>query len=291
MEYDLYRIDTGRGKGVTIQFDGVSFRYGPNEDWVLRGINLTITPGERIAIVGSNGCGKSTLGLLMNALLAPTEGEVYVYGQNTRSPSDLAEIRQRVGYVFQNPDQQLISNTIEDDIAFGLENLGVSPSEQERRIHGVMRTMRLDVLKHMDPNSLSPGQKQKLAVAGVIAMEPDAIVFDEAVSMQSPRDAESLRQIIDGIHKKGTTIVQITHDMEELYDCDRALVMKDGAIAMDGSPIDIFSGSRTWQEARLLPPFAVRVREALTDRGIRFMAGICTEDDLVKRICEYVSRT
>lgn len=276
---------------MTIEFDGVSFRYGPNEDWVLRGIHLTIGPGERIAVVGSNGSGKSTLGMLMNGLLAPTEGRVYVYGRNTRSPSDLAEIRQRVGYVFQNPDQQLISNTIEDDIAFGLENLGIRPSEQERRIRTAMRTMRLDILKNMDPNSLSPGQKQKLAVACVIAMEPDTIVFDEAVSMQSSRDAESLRDTIQAIHKKGTTIVQITHDMEELYDCDRALVMKDGTIAMDGPPTDILSGSGIWQAAHLLPPFAVRVREALTGHGVQNMADICTEDDLVKRICEYVSRT
>lgn len=227
----------------------------------------------------------------MNGLLAPTEGDVYVYGRNTRSPSDLAEIRQRVGYVFQNPDQQLISNTIEDDIAFGLENLGLSPPEQERRICNAMHTMRLDNLKHLAPNSLSPGQKQRLAVAGVIAMEPDTIVFDEAGSMQSPRDAELLRQIIKAIHKKGTTIVQITHDMEELYDCDRVLVLKDGTIVMDGSPIHILSSGKIWREARLLPPFVVRVREALTDRGMHFMAGICTEDDLVKRICEYISIT
>lgn len=275
-----------------MRFDAVSFRYGPNEPWVLRGIRLTIRPGERVAVVGANGSGKSTLGLLMNGLLAPTEGDVYVNGLNTRSPSDLADIRRTVGFVFQDPDQQLVANTIEDDVAFGLENMGVAPSEQVPRIDRVLRMMGLDALKQADPGSLSPGLKQKLAVAGVLATEPDAIVFDESISMQSPRDAETLRRIIKDVHGRGKTIVQITHDMEELYDCDRAIVMKDGTIAMDGSPGELWSDRAIWRESGLLPPFAIRVLETLAFHGVRIPEKMSdAEGDLVERICECASKT
>jgi len=276
---------------VTIHFNGVSFRYGGDEAWVIRDVHFTIHPGERIAIVGLNGSGKSTLGLLMNGLLSPTSGDVFVFGRNTRSLSDLAAIRRKVGFVFQNPDQQLIANTVEDDVAFGLENLGICPSEQERRIEYVLRSLRLDTLKQLDPNDLTPGQKQKLAVAGVIAMEPDVIVFDEAMSMLSPRDAEELNQIMTAFHKQGLTVVQITHDMEELYDCDRVIVLKEGAMLLDGPPSLVFSNRGIWKESGLLPPFAVRVREALRDRGISFLEDAYTEDDLVRRICGYISKT
>lgn len=276
---------------MSIRFDGVSFRYGENEDWVLREIALTIHPGERVAIVGSNGSGKSTLGMLLNGLLTPTEGDVYVFGGNTRCKSDLAFIRKNIGYIFQNPDQQIISNTVEDDVAFGLENLGISPADQERRIRNALHRLRLDALKQVDPHSLTPGQKQKLAVAGVIATEPEVIVIDEAMSMLSPRDAEALGQVWRDLHKQGTTIVQITHDMEELYECERAVVVKEGTIVADDSPRRIFASGGIWKEAGLLPPFAVRVREALTDHGISFGQDAYTEDDLVTQLCEYVSKT
>jgi energy-coupling factor transport system ATP-binding protein len=274
-----------------IRFENVFFQYSQKENWALQELNLSIVPGEWIAIVGSNGSGKSTLAKLINGLLIPTRGKVNVFGHNPCFENERWEIRRMVGIVFQNPELQIVGNTIEDDIAFGLENIGVSPWEIEKRTHEVMDQFQLYSLKTQSPHTLSPGQKQKLAVAGVVAMKPKVIVFDEASSMQTPKDALELYEMMNLLHKQGTTIVQITHDMEGLYGCDRIIVLQDGTVKQEGNPSDILANTMMLKEAGLIPPFAVRIRDALMQSGYDEMRDASTFDQLVKQICKSTSKT
>lgn len=272
-----------------INFENVFYQYSKNENWALQEINLSIFPGEWVAIVGSNGSGKSTLAKLMNGLLIPTRGEINVFGRNTCFENDLWEIRRMVGIVFQNPEIQIVGNTIEDDIAFGLENIGFTPLEIEKRMKVVMDQFQLYPLKNQSPHTLSPGQKQKLAIAGVVAMKPRVILFDEASSMQSPKDTQELYQMMCSLHNQGTTIVQITHDMEGLYGCDRIIVLQDGTVKLEGHPGDILANTMLLNEAGLIPPFAVRIRDAIMKSGYDAMRDANTSDQLVKQICKSTS--
>jgi len=205
--------------------------------------------------------------------------------------NDLWEIRRMVGIVFQNPDLQLVGNTIEDDIAFSLENIGVSPVEIDKRLTVVMDQFQLYPLKNQSPHTLSPGQKQKLAIAGVLAMKPKVVIFDEASSMQSPKDAQELYRMMSDLHKQGTTIVQITHEMEDLYGCERIIVLQDGMVKLEGKPSEIFANTSMMKEAGLIPPFAVRIRDALTESGYEEIRDAITPDQLVKQICKSALKT
>lgn len=274
-----------------ISFKDVFYRYQENDNWALRGIHLSILPGEWIALVGSNGSGKSTLAKLMNGLLIPTRGEVNVFGRNPSCEHDLWEMRRMMGIVFQNPDLQIVGNTVEDDIVFGLENIGVPPEEMNRLLSEVMSQFQLHTLKHKSPHTLSPGQKQKLAIAGIIAMKPKVIIFDEASSMQSPKDAQELYRIMSVLHQEGTTIVQITHEMEDLYGCQRIIVLQDGLIKLEGKPCDILSNTTMMTEAGLIPPFAVRIRDAIMESGYDTARDATTTDELVRRICKLALKT
>jgi energy-coupling factor transport system ATP-binding protein len=252
----------------------------------LQGIDLTIERGEFVALIGSNGSGKSTLARHFNGLLEPTAGEVWVDGLLTSDPRHLWEVRQRVGMVFQNPDNQLVASTVEEDVAFGPENLVLPPSEIRRRVDEALAVVGLQDYRTHPPQMLSGGQKQLVAIAGVLAARPSCVVFDEPTSMLDP---PSRRRILGTVRRlnvqDGLTVVLITQSMSEAVNAGRVLVMHAGQVTMDGPPEVIFE-----QEDRLralglgLPP-AVEIARRLRDRGMTLPPGLLTVEALAGALC------
>ena len=232
-----------------ITADHVTFAYGPGEGEepyeVLHDVSLGIRKGEFVALVGHNGSGKSTLAKHFNAMLLPSGGKVYVDGLDTMDEDLKLEIRRRVGLVLQNPDNQLVASIVEEDVAFGPENLGVDPPEIRRRVDDALRAVEMYDYSLNAPYKLSGGQKQRVAIAGIIAMQPDCIVLDEPTAMLDPRGRQ---EVLDTVHRlnreKGITIVLITHYMDEAAGADRVVVMDDGKILTEGSPREVFSQVR-----------------------------------------------
>jgi energy-coupling factor transport system ATP-binding protein len=272
-----------------IEVRGLEHAYpleGGERVLALRGIDLTIERGEFIALVGSNGSGKSTLARHFNGLLQPTAGEVWVDGLLTSDPRHLWEVRQRVGMVFQNPENQLVASTVEEDVAFGPENLVLPPSEIRRRVDAALAVVGLQDYRTHPPQMLSGGQKQLVAIAGVLAARPSCVVFDEPTSMLDP---PSRRRILDTVRRLNVheriTVVLITQAMSEAVMADRVLVMHAGRVAMDGPPEEIFE-----QEDRLrvlglgLPP-AVEIARRLRDRGMALLPGLLTMEALAGALC------
>lgn len=249
-----------------IEFHNVSFRYenvsdsgegeAENEFSALSGVDLCIKQGEFVAVLGKNGSGKSTLAKLMNALLIPTSGEVYVNGAKTSDASKLWEIRKTVGMVFQNPDNQIVASTVEDDVAFGLENLGIPREDMDPRIDEALAAVGLSDKRKKEPHYLSGGQKQRLAIAGILAMRPSCIVLDESTAMLDPKGRKSIIDIIRKLNREeGITVVLITHHMDETVFCDRIFLLDSGRIISSGTPAEIFSDEQTVLKAGLeLPP-------------------------------------
>lgn len=255
-----------------ISLKDVSFRFDPSRDWALRKIDLTIHEGEWVMIVGANGSGKSTLIRLMNGLLRPTCGEVCVYGTSTNDSQNLKDIRRTAGMVFQNPNHQIVGMTVEEDAAFGLCNVGAAPDQIEARCRTVLQWLGLYEKKECFPHFLSGGEKQKLAIAGVLVMEPKVILFDESTSMLDAQSVKSILEIMSELHRNGCTIVQVTHEVEEIFAADRLVVLRQGEIRFDGAPIEALSGSSIFTEAGLLPPFAVRMRDKAVQNGLSLLA-------------------
>ena len=229
-----------------IETKDLTFAYpaeeGKRSEPALRGVSLGIEKGSFVVVLGHNGSGKSTLAKHMNAVLLPSGGAVYVEGMDTRDQTVLLEIRRRVGMVFQNPDNQIVANVVEEDVAFAPENLGVPPQEIRRRVDDALEAVGMSDFARHAPHLLSGGQKQRVAIAGVIAMEPECIVLDEATAMLDPHGR---REVLDTIHRlnreRGMTVVLITHHMAEAEEADRVIVMNDGEAAMDGTPREIFA--------------------------------------------------
>ncbi|MDR1029155.1 MAG: energy-coupling factor transporter ATPase [Clostridiales Family XIII bacterium] len=243
-------------------------------------VTLDVARGSFTVVIGRNGSGKSTLAKNINALLLPVAGRVIVDGFDTLDESALWEIRQRVGMVFQNPDNQLVSAVVEDDVAFGPENLGVDPDEIRERIRVSLSSV--DMYKHrkMAPHLLSGGQKQRVAIAGVIAMKPEIIIFDEPTAMLDPEGRAEVIGIIERLHEEKITVVLITHFMEETLRSDRIVIMDRGRVAMDGTPAEIFSRADEIETLGLKLPFAVELSARLRDRGIDVPNGLLTEEAL-----------
>lgn len=246
------------------------YRLGaPDETPALEGITLDVAAGECLAIVGGNGSGKTTLAKHLNALLLPTAGEVWVDGIDTRDPEGVWAVRQRVGMVFEHPDNQIVASVVEEDIAFGCENLGLPPAEIRARVDLALRAVGLDHLRRHPPHQLSGGQKQRVAIAGVLAMRPRCLVLDEATSMLDPpgrRDVmgTALRLCRD----EGLTLILITHAMDEAAAADRIVVLAAGRIALQGPPAAIFSRERELRRLRLEPPELARLGHALAADGV-----------------------
>ena len=260
---------------------------GHRDARALKDVSLSIEKGSFTVILGHNGSGKSTLAKHMNAVLLPTGGTVYVEGMDTNDPQLLLEIRRRIGMVFQNPDNQIVANVVEEDVAFAPENLGVPPEEIRRRVDEALRAVGMEEFALHAPHLLSGGQKQRIAIAGVIAMEPACIVLDEATAMLDPAGR---REVLDTIHQlnreKNITVILITHHMAEAMEADRGVVMNGGRIAMDGTPSEVFSRVERLHELGLAAPDTVELLHELQKCGIRVPLSALTVEDCADAIIE-----
>ncbi len=270
-----------------IEFKNVSFSYlSPERIDVLKDVNLKIDKGEFVSIIGRNGSGKSTLARLISVLLLPSEGEVFVDGMNTREEENLYKIRRKVGMVFQNPDNQIVSQIVEEDVAFGLENLNFPPDKIRERVDGVLEEVGLYEFKNFPPHFLSGGQKQKLAIAGVLVMEPEYLVLDEPTSLLDPRGRRDVINLILKLHKKGITIVLITHRMEEASISQRVIVLNDGRIEMDGPPQDVFKEVERLRSIDLSVPPLTYLSHLLKKEGYPLEVKLWKREDLLKEILQ-----
>ncbi|MBR5229085.1 MAG: energy-coupling factor transporter ATPase, partial [Firmicutes bacterium] len=248
-------------------------------------INLEIEEGTFTAILGMNGSGKSTLAKNMNALYVPSSGIMFVDGMDTRQDELVWEIRKTAGMVFQNPDNQLVSAVVEDDVAFGPENIGVPTEEIRQRVDEAMKAAGIYEQRFKSPSQLSGGQKQRVAIAGVLALKPRCIVFDEPTAMLDPQGRSEVMEIIRKLRAEKITVVLITHFMEEAADADRIIVMKNGKIISDGTPAEIFACSEVIDEAGLDIPAAVRIKNMLLEKGVDIPADILHINTLAEYIC------
>lgn len=238
-----------------IELKKVSFSYYlPEKLDVIKDINLTINKGEFLVIIGRNGSGKSTLGRLISFILEPTEGEILIDNKKIKIDIDYLEIRKKIGMVFQNPDNQIVSQIVEEDVAFGLENLNYSEEEIKIKIDEVLNEVGLTEFRKFPPHFLSGGQKQKLAIAGILVMEPQYLVLDEPTSLLDPKGRKDVIELIKKLNKKGITIILITHRMEEAILGDRVLVLDDGEIFLEGKPEDVFVEVEKIRSVGITPP-------------------------------------
>jgi energy-coupling factor transporter ATPase len=252
----------------------------------LRDIDLEIRSGEYVAVIGHNGSGKSTLARQFNALLLPTEGDLWVKGMNTRDPANRPDIHRIVSMVFQNPDNQIVATVVEEDVAFGPENLGVPEQELHRRVDWALETVGLGKLRHRPPHHLSAGQKQRLAIAGALAMQPECLILDEATSMLDPAGRRAIARLVRQLNAQGITIVTITQSMAEASEADRIIVLAEGQIAMAGHPKQIFADKATLHALGLaLPPIA-NLASLLRARVPDFPSDLLTPAELVSAVKE-----
>ena len=251
-------------------------------------VNLEVKEGQFIAILGHNGSGKSTLAKHINALLSPTEGELWVDGMDVREEENMLPVRRTAGMVFQNPDNQIIASVVEEDVGFGPENIGIPTDEIWERVDKSLKAVGMTKYRKHSPNKLSGGQKQRVAIAGVMAMEPKCIVFDEPTAML---DKNGRKEVMAAAHdlnqKKGVTVLWITHYMEEVVDADYVYVMDKGKVIMDGTPRDIFSRVEELKEHRLSVPQITLVAEELRKGGMDIPKGILTREELVREIMKH----
>lgn len=247
---------------------------------------MEIEAGDFLCILGANGSGKSTLAKLLNALIIPTEGQVFVDGIDTRDPLRTWEIRQKVGLVFQNPDNQIVGTVVEEDIAFGLENLGFPPKEIRNRVEWALSKVGMLSFREHPPHMLSGGQKQRVAIAGILAMKPTCIVLDEPTSLLDPRGRAEVRGILQELNKEGITIVLITHLIEEAILSKKVLVLNQGQIALLGAPEEVLSKSDDLRVFHLEPPLTVRLTQALHGNGIHFSKQVMPLEELKEALCE-----
>ena len=248
-------------------------------------INLDVQPGQFIAILGHNGSGKSTLAKHINALLAPTEGSLWVDGKDVTQEENILPVRKTAGMVFQNPDNQIIASVVEEDVGFGPENIGVPTDEIWQRVEESLKSVGMLQYRHHSPNKLSGGQKQRVAIAGVMAMEPKCIVLDEPTAMLDPNGRKEVLHVAHELNrKKGVTILLITHYMEEVVDADYVYVMDKGHVVMQGTPREIFSQVGTLKEHRLDVPQITLLADLLRQSGLDIPLGVLTREELVDAI-------
>ena len=252
-----------------------------NEKAALFHVEFRIGKGEFVAVLGANGSGKSTLAKHLNALLLPTEGECIVAGMDTREEAEQWKIRQQVGMVFQNPDNQIIAALVEDDVAFGPENLGLPVEEIRQRVDEALRAVRMEEFRNFAPHLLSGGQKQRIAIAGALAMQTACIVFDEATAMLDPQGRKEVLDIVRKLNsEKGITVVYITHFMEEAAVADRILIMEKGRLLHNGTPRELLTDVKEMKRLGLDVPLAAEVAEQLRQKGIVLPRDIFTDEEL-----------
>ena len=270
---------------LPLRMEDVSYQYEPDARPAVSHVTLEVERGSFVAVLGHNGSGKSTLAKLMNALFLPTEGRVLVCGMDTLTEEKVWNIRRHAGMVFQNPDNQIVANVVREDVAFGLENLGVPQDEMVRRVEAALSAVRMSEFAETAPHMLSGGQKQRVAIAGALAMEPELIIMDEATAMLDPSGrAEVLATVRKLNREKGMTVAWITHFMEEAAVADRLVVMNDGSVAMEGTPRQVFSRVEEIKALGLDVPPMAELAQALRDRGLPLPEGILTVSDMVKEL-------
>ena len=272
-----------------IEFQGVTFGYPDDEgnvtNDVIENFNLKIEKGSFVAVLGHNGCGKSTLAKLCNAIEVPLSGKVFVDGLDTADEEKVLDIRRRVGVVFQNPDNQIVATIVEDDVAFGPENLGVDPKEIRRRVDEALKNVGMYEFRTFEPHKLSGGQKQRVAIAGIIAMKPECIVLDEPTAMLDPRGRREVMKTVKRLNKEfGITVIFITHYMDEAAKADRVVVMDKGKIVLDDVPRKVFANDETLKKVGLDVPQATELSKMLVRDGIKIPEDSLDIDELFENI-------
>jgi energy-coupling factor transport system ATP-binding protein len=270
-----------------IRLEHVFFSYKINEQTsvpVLKDVSFSIFPGEYVAIIGHNGSGKSTLSKHLNGLLKPDSGNVRVHGLDTNDESKKREIRKAVGMVFQHPDNQIVATIVEEDVAFGLENIGVPREEMKKRIDEALGVVKMSDFRKRPPHHLSGGQKQRVAIAGVLAMHPDCIVFDEATSMLDSFGRKEVLQVMKNMNEMGMTVITVTHRMSEAAEADRIIVVEGGQVVMDGSPREIFQHKDQLAELQLDVPSVSQIAEIIHKQFPNFSNDLIQEDELVSEV-------
>ena len=272
-----------------IKIENLVFDYIKNEDGhtirAIDDVSFTVERGSFTAVIGQNGSGKSTLAKNINGLLMPTSGKIYVDGLDTSDEANIWNIRQKVAMVFQNPDNQIVSSIVEDDVAFGPENLGIDPAEIRTRVDEALMGVEMYEHRKKAPHLLSGGQKQRIAIAGAVAMEPECIVFDEPTAMLDPKGRKEVLEVIRKLNAKGITVLLITHFMEEAAQADKIAVMDDGVLKMVGTPDEIFLRAEELKALSLGVPPAVDLSMKLRERGIEVPEGILDIDEMVEYLC------
>lgn len=274
-----------------VNIENLSFAYPQREGEpvrkVLCGLSLAIEKGEFVSLIGSNGSGKSTLSRFINGLLQPVEGKVEVFGMNTADKKTLFDIRKRVGTVFQNPDNQQVASIVEDDIAFGPENIGMPREKTGERIDYVLKVTDMEKYRNVEVARLSGGQKQRVAIAGALAIDPEILILDEATSMLDPKGRNEVMSVVKDLNKNhGLTVINITHYMDEAVNSDRIFVLHGGKIAMQGTPAGIFAKKDEIRACGLELPRAASLAEKLRATGIELVGQILTKEELATKLCE-----
>ncbi|MBR6531852.1 MAG: energy-coupling factor transporter ATPase [Clostridia bacterium] len=275
---------------IIIKFDNVSFAYEASEEdtaatQVVDGFNLCVPKGQFLAVLGHNGCGKSTVAKLINGILVPSSGKVTVDGLDTSDDEKVTDVRRTVGMVFQNPDNQIVATIVEDDVAFGPENLGVPPHEIRKRVDDALKAVGMYEFRDREPHRLSGGQKQRVAIAGIIAMNTKCIVMDEPTAMLDPHGRQEVMDTIQMLNKeRGITVILITHYMDEAVKADRVVVMDKGEIVLDGVPRDVFKNVEKLKSLGLDVPQATELAYRLRKAGMKLPDNILDEKECAEAI-------
>ena len=269
-----------------IKAQNLTYRYGTGVTAV-KNVSLEISDGDFIAIIGHNGSGKSTLARLFNGLLTPTQGDVVVDGINTKDESRIFDVRKTVGVIFQNPDNQLVASIVEDDVAFGAENIGLSREEIGKRIDFALKTVNMENFRHSTPTRLSGGQKQRIAIAGVLAIMPKVLVMDESTAMLDPVGREEVLSVVKRLNKEqGVTVINITHYMDEIIHADKVFVMDGGSVAFAGTPSEVFSREDELKRLGLAIPLSAKIGRLLQKQGVLGQNDILDKKTLGDELCK-----
>ncbi|MGS6886943.1 energy-coupling factor transporter ATPase [Clostridioides difficile] len=272
-----------------VKVNNISFEYitGEAKLKAIDNLSLDVKKGEFVAIIGHNGSGKSTLSKNLNAILMPTEGNILIDDMDTKEEERLWDIRQTAGMVFQNPDNQIVATIVEEDVAFGPENLGIEPKEIRRIVEESLKSVGMYDLRDRQPHLLSGGQKQRVAIAGIIAMRPKCIIFDEATAMLDPSGRKEVMKTIKRLNKEeNITVIHITHFMEEAVEADRVVVMEKGKKILEGTPREVFSKIKMLKEIGLDVPCMTELSSLLIEEGINISSDILTVDEMVMELCQ-----
>ena len=269
-------------KDMTFEYVSIDSKFRAIDN-----LNLEVKQGEFVAIIGHNGSGKSTLSKNLNAILVPTEGDIYIDGMNTKDEAKLWDIRQTAGMVFQNPDNQIVATIVEEDVAFGPENLGIEPKVIRQRVEESLKSVGIYELKDRQPHLLSGGQKQRVAIAGIIAMRPKCIIFDEATAKLDPSGRKEVMNVIKKLNKEeNITTLHITHYMEEAVQADRVVVVDKGKKLLEGTPKEVFKNVDLLKKIGLDVPYMTELAGLLREEGLDIDDDILTVDEMVDKLCQ-----